>query len=455
MSKKIITIFFSVFFSFIVTRAYASVEDTHVTFTNNTDQPISVHTDMMTDDPDFKKGSNWDEDGGVLQPYESKQVLWFGRHLGLKSNMKYEYDFVVSPHANDKTDSLVLRFDVVGSYYYGSIMANALQLPQSNMKEILKDKGLEHYQGDFWNGSYVAHVRRWKPSTNFFTNVHIVIDKKDTSSAPLQSKNTLKILTYNTQLQPFFAGTVNDLNQPEVRLHDIVPVIHNYDVVIFEELFDHELRDELAEMMSVAYPYHTRVVGENSDKAWTGGVMIFSKWPIEKEDQIIYQATTGSDAYAAKGAAYARINKGGKYYNVFGTHLEANHATDNVRVRRKQLAELENFVDRLNISANEPVLIGGDMNIDEFSLEVSTLYEFLSSVKLDNIGYQYSSDSFVNTMNIGSERERLDYVLYDTRYLVPKTAYNKVFVLRALYDEKMWPKFDLSDHFPVESYFRF
>lgn len=455
MTSRTIKIFFAMFVCLFVSGAYASVENTNVTFTNNTDEPIVIHTNLATTDIDFKRGSGWDAVDDVVQPYESKQVLWFTRHLGLKSDIKYEYDFSVSPEASDKSENVVLRFDVVGSHYYGSVMTNALQLPSGSMQPVLENKGLEHYSGHFWHGNYVVHVRRWKPTTNLFTNVHVVIDKQDTSVVPEDTNNTLRILTYNTQLQPFYGNVVNDLNQPTERVKDIVPAITQYDVVVFQELFDHVLRGEITEAMTKTYPYHTRVVGDQSSKPWTGGVMIFSKWPIEKEAQIIYNATTGSDSYAAKGAVYARIDKGGLHYNVFGTHLEANRSVEDVRVRRKQLTELENFVDRSGISSREPVLIAGDMNIDEFSLEAPTVYEYLNSVKLDNLGYQYSSDGLVNTMNVDVHRERLDYVLYDKRYLTPSVAHNKVFVLRALYDEKMWPKFDLSDHFPVESYFKF
>jgi len=79
----------------------------------------------------------------------------------------------------------------------------------------------------------------------------------------------------------------------------------------------------------------------------------------------------------------------------------------------------------------------------------------LHITKLPNLGYYNSIDTLVNMMAVGKDRERIDYVFYDTRHLVPKTAYNRVLILRALYDAGKWSKFDLSDHFPVEAYFDF
>lgn len=451
MYNKIIIILISCLF---ITNAYAAIDNSVITFTNNTDEPVHVHTNLITTDTAFVKGTNWDDVEDTLDPYETRQVLWFGRNLGLKNGIDYQYDFIVT-RENDKTDQLDFRFHVTGSRFYGSLMTNNMQLPQQNTQDVLNKYGLEHYDSKFWNTDYTVHTRRWKQGTSLFSNMHIVIEKKDIQPTHQHSDNTFDILTYNTQLQPFYGNAVNDLNQPAERVKSIVPAIKNYDVVIFEELFDFGLRTALTKDMSADYPYHTQVVGSATTQPWTGGVMIFSKWPIDKEDQIVYLATTGGDQYAAKGVGYARVNKNGHYYNVFGTHLEAGDTVDDVRIRRKQIAEMETFINRLALKNEEPVLIGGDFNIDEFSLEAITLYTLLNADKLANSGYQYSCDGLVNTMNVDPARQRLDYVFYDKRYLMPKSAYNRVFVLRALSNEKMWPKFDLSDHFPVESHFEF
>ena len=63
-----------------------------------------------------------------------------------------------------------------------------------------------------------------------------------------------------------------------------------------EELFDRTLRNNMINFMSINYPYHTNVLGHDTDKILTGGVMIFSKWPIQKENEIEYDAGNGMDA---------------------------------------------------------------------------------------------------------------------------------------------------------------
>jgi endonuclease/exonuclease/phosphatase family metal-dependent hydrolase len=254
---------------------------------------------------------------------------------------------------------------------------------------------------------------------------------------------------------PFYAGAVDKLNQPKIRVKDIPAKIANYDVVVLEELFDHYLRETITNEIKQYYPNMTAVVGSDTSRPLTGGVMIFSKWPIVNEKRIVYDASSGLDALSAKGAAYAAINKNGKIYHLFGTHLQAGDDDESVRTRRKQLSELANFVDLMNVPANEPVLLAGDFNIDEFSKEAQDLLSLLNVTAPDNIGFRYSVDNLTNSMNVGKDRKRLDYILYRNTNSKPIVAINNVYILRDLNNENMWPAFDLSDHYPTDSYFAF
>ena len=453
MIKKIIFFLISLpLILFISQVSYATPGYTYVTFTNNTNSEINLSSTLTTQDTTFKQGDDWSGGSFKLAPYETKQVLWFSRNMNVEADKLYQFDIAFSP-TNIKNENATISLIEKGKSFFGSSLSTDLSFPNQSQQNILQNKGLEQYPGHFWNGDYIIYARDWLPTGGIFDNYQFVIDKPENISFDTTSNKTLSVLTYNTQLMPFYANIEDDLNQPSTRVKDIPPRITQYDVVILEELFDLDLRITMTNAMKINYPYYTKVVGQNTSKGLTGGVMIFSKWPIIKEDQIVYKAASGIDSLAAKGAGYAAINKNGTIYHVFGTHLQAG--SDGRSARLAQMQELADFIHNLNIPTNEAVLIGGDFNTDESSDDLPILLNTLHVNLVTNIGYPYSSDSNINTMSTGSGHSRLDYVFYNNEHLSPHVSLNNVFILRDLDNEKMWPKFDLSDHFPTASYFNF
>jgi endonuclease/exonuclease/phosphatase family metal-dependent hydrolase len=427
---------------------------TYILVTNNTNESIDINPVINTDDADFKNSTHWQGSATTLSPYETKEVLRFDRDAGLHTSNRYHFTVQVSNTLFPAQD-LQFDFDVKAKTVFGSDIKAFMTLPGSTNQAILTANGLEHYKTNFWSPSYTLSARSWLKTAHINNNYHFVINKNIASVSDTPSNHTISVLTYNTQLMPFYAGTVDKLNQPGIRAKDIPAKIANNDVVVLEELFDHDLRESISSEMRKYYSHYTTVVGEGTSRALTGGVMIFSKWPIVREKQIVYNASSGLDSLSAKGAMYVAINKNGKIYHVFGTHLQAADDDDSVKARRKQLSELANFVDLMNIPAEEPVLLAGDFNIDEFSNEAQNLYAILNASAPANIGFRYSVDNFTNSMNVGKERKRLDYILYRNTNSKPILAVNNVYVLRDLNNEVMWPEFDLSDHYPTDSYFAF
>jgi endonuclease/exonuclease/phosphatase family metal-dependent hydrolase len=286
-----------------------------------------------------------------------------------------------------------------------------------------------------------------------FDNYKIVLNQKPATLTVPPSQEHIRIITYNTQMMPSVAGAVDHLNQPKVRVKDIPVTVQNADVVVMQELFDPGLRETMLETMIREYPYNTLVVGDDSSKMLTGGVMIFSRWPIETEDQIVFKAGSGMDALAAKGVSYARINKNGFIFHVFGTHLQSG--TDDAKTREQQLEEMRNFMLAKNIPVTQPVFLAGDFNIIEGSNEESELNSLLNVQDVENIGYPYSVDALTNGMSTSNDRAKIDYIFAQKDHRQPVLAYANVWVNRALSDEKMWPQFELSDHYPVTGDFYF
>lgn len=433
--------------------ATMAISRTYVTVTNNTPTTIGIQSKLVTQDSHFVQGKDWDSTISTLAPYETKQIIWFNRNPQTKNPL--QFDMIANPPSFSHTPIKITFFEKAKSTY-GSELTTSVTFPEQASQSILRKNGLEQYSGNWWGNDNKFYARKWLPSGKLFTNYHFVIDQTENNAFDTSTKQTLSVLTYNTQMMPFYANVVDDLNQPQTRVKNIPQKISSYDVVILEELLDHNLREKMIAGMQIFYPYHTKVISQkSSSKILTGGVMIFSKWPIVKEDQIVYQASAGADSLAAKGAVYAAINKQGKIYHLIGTHLQAENGEKDILARQKQLQELTNFIDRLAIPTSEPLLMGGDFNIDQFGNEINNLTGILGVNSLQNIGYVYSFDGEMDTMAVNKNRIRIDYVFYHNSHLKPSMALNKVFILRDFDHETMWPKFDLSDHFPVASFFEF
>jgi endonuclease/exonuclease/phosphatase family metal-dependent hydrolase len=94
-----------------------------------------------------------------------------------------------------------------------------------------------------------------------------------------------------------------------------------------------------------------------------GGALIFSRWPIESTESIVFDECDGHDCSASKGVTYALINKLGRKYHVFNTHLQAD--AENFATRRSQLRQMRTFINsRVGVATNDPVLLLGDFNVD-------------------------------------------------------------------------------------------
>lgn len=426
----------------------------HITLTNNTNEQLTINSNLTSNDRDFERGKDWDGYTLTFAPYETKEVLWFRRLRNIKSNMLYLFNITATNPAYPK-QPLSIDFSERGKILLSSEVKVDISLPDQAKQRIFNASGLYFFSANFWGGKKNFYGKSWLPFGKLYNSYHFVIDKLVEKSIATPSKQQISLLSYNTQLMPFYANVADDLNQPKVRVKEIPRKISQFDVVILEELFDRDLRKTMTNLMSEYYPYHTNVVGSHTLKFLTGGVMIFSRWPIINEDQFVFHASNGLDSLAAKGALYAAINKQGKIYHIIGTHMQAVDNRDGIRTSESQLVEIAHFIRSLNVPADEPLLIGGDFNIPQDSTRLANLLKQLQVTLVKNIGYPYSVDFTINTMQTNQSQARIDYIFYSNNHIKPKFSFNKVFILRDLDNTAMWPKFDLSDHFPIMAYFDF
>jgi endonuclease/exonuclease/phosphatase family metal-dependent hydrolase len=121
---------------------------------------------------------------------------------------------------------------------------------------------------------------------------------------------------------------------------------------------------------------------------------------------------TDLDCLAKKGVLYARINKQGRPYHVFGTHLDSGSEMQDVRARKKQLAIIDRFIRALDIPADEPVIIAGDFNIGPLGdVGGGDPFRDLYAAGLPSRGGGPSA-THVNG-------QQLDHILYSKAHLLP------------------------------------
>ncbi|MEG4456884.1 sphingomyelin phosphodiesterase [Microcoleus sp. N9_A1] len=306
------------------------------------------------------------------------------------------------------------------------------------------------------------------------------------------SRPKLKVLTYNVML---LLEGLGDYDQEE-RSRNIAPALLNVpateqaDVIIFTEMFS-SYSDNIIYALRPLYRYYTYRLGkECSGSQWdeykgkcsnsvvviNGGVVIMSKYPITQKIQLVYNnsAFGSPDYFSNKGAAYVKIDKEGYTYHIVGTHMQADDGKKTYTdIREKQLQEIKGLVNSLNIPSNEPVIVGGDLNVP-YTDDVTG--KFI----MNRLGGQYNytlvpgQGSFSAVSNLYAQclaeymhyrpnyDNTLDYVVYLSDYLQPtnnpQMAVVHLKTQNPMYWEYMKKKLpdtggnynDPSDHYPVE-----
>ena len=267
----------------------------------------------------------------------------------------------------------------------------------------------------------------------------------------LQAPEILNVLTYNVFLRgpSFFFRDGQDQ-----RVRFLPGQLLEYDVIILQETFSDRHRQRLLRELEPSYPYRTRVLGRDGFLKQDGGVVVVSRWPIEFEDQSLFgRICAGFDCFASKGVVYARINKEGSVYHVFGAH--AQDGERHRAIRERQFGIIKEFITSLCIPVNEPVIIGGDLNVNLFGDRTDGAYtamrELLDATHPEpksGSDYVPTWDGINNSLNEGHTREYLDYVLYSNAHLLPQSSFSEVRIFRV--DGQ-----DLSDHYAVYGRFVF
>lgn len=420
---------------------------TYIYFQNNSSLQFSVS--RVQYGTHIMSAGEWGFSGDTIRPWQlNTEVMWTNRNQGVHNGDDFFFDVKLK----NGNDSVTLKVKLHGNFV-GSDLWQAASGP-----------GFSHpWYGDnnFHSASFTMGGKQFTLKyTAYFTggDDDILYALQEENPWPLSASDTsnpniFNVLAYNIyMLTPPAAFTDQADRAAEIWKH-----IHGYDAIIFSEAFYNSARDnDLIPSISAEYPYHTPVVdaGTFNDD---GGVFIASRWPIDTFAFIVFDDCNGTDCLAAKGVMYAKINKSGKPYHLFGSHTQAWNDSGDVAVRVLQFQQMLRFIDSLHIPDAEPVIIGGDLNVDKILNNLNEYYRMLDSLDVlapQYLGNPYTYDGNLSYYTSSGEFEYLDYVFTQNQHFSPYSATNEVIILRSIANP-LWDIFDLSDHFAVRGRFVF
>src|SRR3989338_6800381 len=349
-------------------------------FINNTDQQLQVVSNCNPPGSKNKLSKSICQDGTyILEKYQPKQVMSINYNRGIKNKAKYYPQLTVTDSSRSKEESLIFKTYIQGKLVGSSVKALYFQQGETgtpaNLMSNIKPPEDRSIELDNWWGQQkpfiiYAAVNKDEGSPQGAKYITYVINEPEQQLSYQKDKpHVLTLLTYNVQLFPASFKVAVPLNNPSQRVQEIPKHVAQYDVVAFNELWAGEVLHDgyvdemLTGMLNQGYLFTCHPLhGKLTDKKFLGdGVVVFSRWRIERCDYKIYSdnTTSGDDALAAKGVVYVRLDKLGKKYNIFATHLQASGAQS---LREAQGQELATFIKTQNISSNEPVIVMGDLN---------------------------------------------------------------------------------------------
>ncbi|MEM7021924.1 MAG: endonuclease/exonuclease/phosphatase family protein [Pseudomonadota bacterium] len=286
-----------------------------------------------------------------------------------------------------------------------------------------------------------------------FSNIVLVSDMARAALRSDQPSSSgeelaLDVLTYNASM-----GLLPSQDRDE-RILLTSKELGGHDLILLQGVQSEFHRKLLMTGLEDEYPHQSNVLGQDRLLKQDGGVVILSKWPIEKQRQTLFgDVCSGADCLTDAGVLYARINKQGRPFHVLATRLQSG--SDNQQTREDQIRILKNKLNELSVQADEPVLIGGTLNVDRFAdRRTGAFTQMLATLDATQPppprGGSHAPTVAPHENSLAAEgpAQHLDYLLYSAAHLRPVTASSSVDRIAA---EGRY----LSDHYAVNGQFMF
>jgi endonuclease/exonuclease/phosphatase family metal-dependent hydrolase len=431
-------------FALLMLCSVLSYAETYVYVTNSTAQPVSISI-SQTGDGVLTHGDTWGREASTIPAYATRKVLWVNRNVGIKNGKTYNFDTRVTTGK----DTIVLKQKLTGTWssskLWQSASASDFSEPWYNDRNIHTRS--TRFAGALNSVSYRAEF------TGGYDDLYYVIQPQNIVE-PVSRSNEFKLLTYNVWALPPIS------NNNCARLDEIANNLAGYDAVALQEAFDDDCRSNLITKLKSQFPYVSSLVDIPSNILQDGGTLIISRWPIIRDQTIVFDQCTGSDCLANKGANYVQIVKQGQIFHITNTHAPSFDSDEARHLRKYAFSKIRTLLDQQAMAGSDAVLIAGDMNVNKYKFpdDYAQMQSILRATAPKSTGYLNTFDAAVN-LNAGNGLsggtvEYLDYVLIGNENRQPQISSNDVRIFRTLRSD-LWSTRDLSDHFPVAGLFSY
>lgn len=291
-----------------------------------------------------------------------------------------------------------------------------------------------------------------KLSTSFIALLFVLSRLYGQISAPTyktENGTEVKILCWNIYMLPWLnKGQWGRIHHIEQHLKE-----NDYDVLVLQEVFLERMKHRLIKTLSEQYPFYAGPPGKDFGLfGQDGGVMIFSKHPIVRQESIVYdEGCKGADCLSQKGAVFVEIQKGSTRFQVIGTHLQSMSDKECQKIRDRQMCSIYTDLLQKHETPQVPQFIVGDLNtechIPQRYLRMLALLDAKDAAK----SHEYFTISPKNKFKEkDNEQTTLDYILFRANQAFVHVKHGFIKIFKGKWSED---NDDLSDHYAVEAVF--
>jgi endonuclease/exonuclease/phosphatase family metal-dependent hydrolase len=276
-------------------------------------------------------------------------------------------------------------------------------------------------------------------------------------ATPKPYEGKLKVLTWNVQMVPrigsMFSSSLRKMQ--EERTEWIIEHIEksDYDIILLQECFDNKFIDAAQERLERKYP-HSILPDRPHWYKLSNGLMILSKYRLEKIENIVFKKLSQSDIFTAKGAVLVKVSLDTQSLFIVNTHLQADYDEKKYQeIRKEQLASIQKELIEKHLNGEDSkLLVAGDLNIEE-NLESLEYKSLAKEFRLKDWVYDFfkkPSTSFDQKNFWNKEYKqsyRLDYFLANFT--------SKLFKISIEKPKKLFgnDEIDLADHYGISAEF--
>jgi endonuclease/exonuclease/phosphatase family metal-dependent hydrolase len=267
---------------------------------------------------------------------------------------------------------------------------------------------------------------------------------------PPLAAQPLKVLSWNVQLLPRSFSLFSKALRKKQAVRTPWIIEHcqqaDYDIIVFQEVFDQPLSKQLKAALLDRYPYQVDPL-KQAGRLTSSGILIVSKWPIQKVGAVVYPKGAHEDAWAAKGCTVVKLQQKEKEVYIAGTHLQAGRSNAAKSQRAIQYQAIKTLLDTVT-NDSLPIVLAGDLNTRKSE---TALYSKM--LKILNMQDQpldeerpYTIDRNNTWNKKGGSNQQLDYILLRPQQSKLQLQQQKLLRLQNKWKEQ---PMDLADHYGV------